>query len=684
MKEKVDMWQRSDKAGIIKFKNMKFSKILIVLIFISMLLMLAPLIFCQLPYCVITGDVAQSYKWTFLISQDIKNIAYDTYPKLFPLLSWVFSSIFNISIGAGMYIVTILFDILLPIVMYKLALKLTNHKELSLLSAFFSVVIVIYSSANVGLSTPAPQTITLIMLPLTLYFFITERYILAGIFLGLHVLTHTSWPITFLLIMLYTFLKFYESKKLFVFKPALLSLFTSLLISLPLTIYIYKNAVYNFWAKFLKYINIDQMISFLSFPFSILPYFIIVLGAYGCWRIFKEKKDLNCKFIAFSFLLIIGLSQTYFLNPPSLISDFIYSPSRVLTFLFFPLSILSAVSLSSFLRNKKYIITICLICLLVSVYSYWLWHQKLNKNLDNYDIDLVNFFQKNKDFDKTILYNPINQYGNEWLIIYLGGENVTQSYKGFLLLGNYTKIVYNPVSYVLVKKDDTYMKNFVDYFKNNLTLIHNNSKYNLYKFNPIETKTDEEMLKDYIISFSMFFNQHPKVSNLFENPFMIQVNTKDTKETICLIVYKKNITITDCIGRYDLKIEGEKVFLKELFTTMYGLNDFVYRFFWFYDNDKLSLSTTSDTNVSVNIPNKLHKSLGNFDLNLYDIKTTAKIKTTESNIKINLIRTEKGFKISLKFFAKLIKWVVPNSIYSYPNILFGFVYGGLYELFNRI
>lgn len=651
------------------------------LILLAIVLMLLPLVLYPLPKYVLNGDVTQVYKFTLLMSKNIKNIAYSEYPKFFHLSSLFFSKIFSIPIGASIYIVTAVFSILFPIVVYKLALKITKHKEVSLLAAFLSLTIGIYTSPNFGITLPIPQTISLTFLTLSVLFFISDKPILAGIFLGLHYLTHPSWPITFVFLLVYSILTFLKRKDIKSFQPLIISTSVAILLVSPITFYITKNSIHAQY-EHLTVHEADSMtmISLFSYPFVIWPPLIILFAFYSSYKLFK-KSTMNLKFLIINFLLTIVGTQAYFLEIPKLIFlGLLFSTDRLIFFSLPFIAILCAISLFHvFEQKKKFLIILCLFVLLFSMFFYIKNIQNFNLMLNNNDLDMLNFLEGNS-IDKNIFYNPSKTYQQEWALIHMSGNNpldfefTKASYLGFLAVEKYDPInIYN-FSYVLERKNDPYINEFVNNQKNNLNLIYSNKEYNLYEVKNPTSKEHEELLVNYLTVFSGYFNQHPRFQNSSKSSTILEVGTIETNESVCVLVGKK-MEIAECTGKYDFKIIGNKAAIKELFTTMWGASDFVYRFLWFYDHGKIFITSSNHTNVDMIVSNNLLPS-GTFSFNLQDVNTHINIDTKNhvTRLRIEQLRDQRGVNISLRFISKSLKWIQLNSIYSYPNIIFGIIY----------
>lgn len=672
------------------FKNQPLSFYLKILTIVTLIAMLYPMIQHPLPKYVYGSDVMHHYKYSFLISQDIKNIATDPYPKMFPITSVLLHKIFNIPLGTSMYLVVLFCASLFPWIMYKLSLRLTENEEISLLSAFLSVAIVIYSGSYMGISMAMPQVVALFLIPLVVYLFLSNRLLWAGLFLGIHIMTHSSWPLTLFFILLYLSIQFFEKKQITIFKPFILMIILGLIVYLPYWWYINSNIVYKELVE--KFIHMQRRnVSFFYYPFIIWPPGIILLGIYACWRIYKDKKDWNTsyKFVIVSFITILIVHQSYFLSltTTSFLNLMIFIPDRVLYFLIYPLAILSAYALFQITkggkRRKEYLIGICLIFMLISIPNYWQKMDAYHRELGISEINIIDVFHNMKEYDQYVLYNPLLKDGGlSRTVIYMGGQYEPWSADCFLVFSKFKTINHVNFTYVLENKNDPEMNTFIDKHQKDLKEVYSNSEYGIYEFLNMPQQSDT--LEDYADQYVYYYNTdvyNRYLTNISDKPLKVLLKASDTKEDICLIL-DQGMKIDSCKENYDIKVEGNAQVLKEILLT-HGVRSFIDNFLWFYDHGYISITPAEDIDISVVLPNKIYREIET-SIHLQDIDIYINIDATESDAKIHItkIPNEKSIKLSLKFFARSLEWVDLHYTQSFPNFIFSIPYALIMEFLN--
>ena len=110
--------------------HLGFTGVLWILVYAATLLMLLPLFQFPYPDYVYNGDVALHYKLISLVSQNLGNIAYEIYPKLFHLLAVAAMGV-GLSVWQAMVAVTAVFALLTPYAIYRCARALTGDKQLA-------------------------------------------------------------------------------------------------------------------------------------------------------------------------------------------------------------------------------------------------------------------------------------------------------------------------------------------------------------------------------------------------------------------------------------------------------------------------------------------------------------------------------------------------------------------------
>lgn len=670
--------------------NFTLSSYLKILTIIALVLMLYPLIQHPPFEYVCCGDDAEDYKFSFLISKDFKNIARigtfekDVYPKLYHLTVALLYKTLGFSFGTGMLLIILFADVLIPLLTYKLSLLITKHREISLLSAFLSVITIFYIGGQNGPSALAPENVAMALVIMIIYLFISNKPYIAGLFLGMYMITHKSWPISLAFILIYALIKFSEEKKVSVFKPIVITLILSFLISLPYNIYLQTHLVDKPIPGELTSSIVRKNISPLAYIWLIWPPGIIILGVYACWKIYRDKKDWNIsyKFIVTSFLIVFITTQSYFLLSFNTYLPFLgnitFMPFRVLPFMLYFLSVLSAYAIFKIVKGKKsYIVTICLIFMLVSVSHYWPT-AKFYKIGDS-EWEVIHAFQDTGNYSKNVVYNPLHKskYG---ILIFMGGQNSLPTEDIYLILSEFRKINSVDVTYILTNNKDSEMNTFIDKHKKDLKEIYSNSEYSIYEF--LNKPQQSNTLRDYADQYSYYYNNylHPGYTHgIFEKPLTIWLEAVDTEEKVC-ITLNQGMEVISCNDLYDFKLRGRSAVFKEMLTT-YGVKPSLDRFLWLYNHDHLSISPSEDVNASLILPGGLNKGVYT-TLFLYDINTYVEINITKTKTMVHIIKTtqENGTRLSLKFFARSLEWVLFTESVSYPNIIVGVPYAVVMEL----
>ena len=672
--------------------NSSLPNYLKILTLVTLVLMLYPLLTHPLLTHVVYGDVTGHYAFAYLLSHDITQIKSTTYPGLYALTSAVIHNLTGLSLGASMYLLIVIAAVLLPIMTYKLTLALTKQKDISLLSAFLSVAVTI-NMTMVGLSAPVAQTIALTLLPLTLYLFVSGRPAAAGVALGVYIITHFSWPLTFFLLFLYSALVFMENRKYAIFKKLAITIVIAIIVASPYYLYVFTQALYDMKSPTISTVKPSfKGISVVSFLWLIWPPFIILLALYASWKIYREKKEWNTsyKFIIISFLIILLSTQEYFLNifvqeylfgGDILKTHAIFEPNRVLVFVLYFVSVLSAYSIYKITSGReKPILLICLAIIALAVPEYYQTYD--NFTLTDTELSMIEFFHSTGNYSERVVYDITDKKAQaETYVINMGGKVVVQSEDNLLFFDQFKTINCPQIGYILASRNDTAMNAFIEKHKTSFSEIYSNRDYLIYGLLE-QPECLNNSVDGYVDAFTYYYDAYifPAHMSGFAKmtPFVVMLESKDTKKDICLSISTRMEKVDCDSSRRDFKISGSDMALKYLFSHPYGVKPFTDNLLWLYDNGFIEISAGSNVDINIIVPNKLSKIVKtvNIPVYFYDIGVYAKARVNESEIDLHITTKPVGnyFKLSLGFFAKIIEWTNLARSYSYPNILIGLPY----------
>ena len=683
-------------AGKIKFcKDPDTETYLKILTAISLLLVLYPLLTHPLTEYVVVGDVASHYGFVFLITKGMENVGATLYPKMFHIIVAMISGISGSSIGTAMYALTIAAATAMPFVTYRLALLLTKNQEISLLSSLFSLITMIYTSSNVGIGLPIPQTVALSLISLILYLYISKKAAAAGIVLGFYMCLHSSWPLVFYFIGLYALLEFAEKKNKRVFVPAGIAMILPFLIYVPYSLYVRSHIIY-IAPLFPK--AMFSYVSFFSFLWLIAPPGLLLLALYSAWKILKKKEDytLGYKFTAISFLSVLLSTQTFFIGVGSPFAGLLspegvpLTSERFLTFGLFSIAVLSAYAVYKITRgNKTYVVAICLIAMALSIPGYWSSYEANITKLSDSGLGVMDALKQTGKYNRYVLYNPLYPDFSATRAIFMAGDIPLQSEDSFSVLSKFMTLnaLQIDVSYVLKNRDDEEMNEFSAKHASSLKEIYSNDEYVLYEITeklPASNKT----LRDYADLYVWYYNKYTletHTTDLFDNPFTIRIRSRETNETVCFGV-NESVSVISCEARQDFEVEGNNIAYEYLFLPKYGIKPFMTKFLWFYNHGSLTVTPDKDLDLTLSVPNKIRRPL-EYKVLLYDAGIYVDIKADEKEARAKLTAAPIGSgynKISLGFFAKTLEWIELSRSYSYPNAIFGLFYAGVSEAYQQI
>ena len=663
------------------------------LVIAALLLMLYPLFAHPMPRYLPTPDASAHYNWAFFISKDIAGLGLTLYPKLFHVTAALITNVIGLDIGTSICLIIVASSMLLVYSTYRLALLLTKNQEVSLLSSFFSLIVVVYIPGNFGVTMPIPQSVALALLPLVLYLFISKKSVLSGITLAMYTFLHASWPVALFLIVVYSFMTLREEKKISSLKPLFITLTVTFILYLPYSMYMNSHLIYLTTDP----AGTSAGISLISFVWLVWPPGIFLLALYSCWKILLKKRDYtkDYRFIVLSFLIILLSTQVYLFGLTGPLVKVLFAenitivPERFFTFSLFFMSVLSAYAVIHMTQGKKNsVVAVCLIALMVSVPYYWNKCSILAVRFSDSDIDVIKAFHNTSPFNRFGSYNNLYPGKPIGVLIAMGGQNDVGGEDAFFILNEFKTFNNINVTFFLDKRDDPVTKEFIEKHRNSMKEIYSNSDYVIYEFTE-KIENSNKSLVDYLTQYSWHYNTYvyPKyTSKIFEAPAKIKVKNQDTGEEVCVRL-NGSMEITQCAGGYDLMMEGSSEAFNYLFLSSYGIIPFMRGSLYLYNHNHISIKPGDDTNIRLVLPNKFNRQI-DFTLFLYDVALYLNVESNNSQMKVKLARTSHGpfYKISLRFFARSIEWVNPTMKYSYtiPNILIGVPYAGIMEVYEQM
>ncbi len=591
-----------------------------VLIFISFIVVAIPVITYQPPYYIINGDVAQAYKYTYLINKDISNVFGDTYHKGYHVLSSILT--FGIlPVETGMLLLTLLSICGLILFTYKLGYFFTNDKTVAHISAALSPLTLAFTSANFGMFL-IPQTLGIMLFVASLYYFVTKRPLISGLIIALHLTVHASFVFSVVAILIYCIFSIVFEKKFAYVKDTAFALAIVILAFLLYKFLFLDEAIFDFWAQYKTLVQIDTLISVFSLPVAIFPPLIIFASLIGSWLAWKRNE---CKYIILLLLLFIAFSQSYLLNFGALPGGIPNTPSRILNFIGVPLAILSSYAFSTFLANKKKLLFVLILFIIFfSGLFYISTTTGMTRHLDKNDIEAVKYLQSTGEYDRIGLYNNSDRWGKNFLIVHLGGQRIAEHIDTIVIdtiISRKNLVSDYPVDFVLLDRNSKGLEDIL-ITQNVTNIAFKNKEYKIIGVVNKSKTFPKHKVRDYVTSFVNIFNNHPKagIFNKLLNSTNIKLISADSNENVCLSV-SEAISVVEC-KNVNVTISGKREALVELFSSR-GLTEFIYRF-----------------------------------TSLYNSK----------NIKIYPDTT------ATQMLLKSLRWVNLLSPYSYPNILLGFVF----------
>jgi len=601
-----------------------------------------------MPTNVLSGDVAQAYTYTLLVSENPDNIFYNEYPKLFHIFSALAGAPFG-DIGTGMYVVSIIASLVAVLSIFKIALIITGNKDISLFSAAFSMSIIpLGTGANIGLFWPIPQTLGIMFFCLTALMLVEKRFLLAGAMAGFHYISHSSWLISFAMIIAFFIADLCMKGKENIVKDLFKGVLGFLAIFIPVYMAFAYYTKHWFWMQFSR--DIDVMISAVSFPVSIFPPLIFLAGIYGMIKSLK-KPSMEIIFLAIVFIMIIIGSQLYLLDIPGLVLGQKLTPYKILSFFILPVSIFAPIAVFSLIKKKIHRIGILILVVLVSATFFHSTVSTFNKTMDKNDIGILEGLKEMGIRDNIIIYYPSDVYGSERYITVMSGNREARYENYAYRYLNKTKDVIGN-HFFLTNADNVVGNDYKEVLKN--------SKYAVYRYVGNTTVGDVYSLSDMTTVFAGYLNDHGKVK-LENSTLSIKFLEKDSGNSICIDYNGK--FISEKCGNVSVEISGDSKSLREMFTMMYGLRDLGKRMEIMLYSGELEMKINGKTELSgIKIPFLTGKKI-----HLTDMEATL----TVGKDTVVIEPGKGGIPMKLKGMLGLVKFVNFQTEFSYPNIIFG-------------
>ncbi|MBM3303679.1 MAG: hypothetical protein FJY76_01170 [Candidatus Aenigmarchaeota archaeon] len=665
-------------ANIIEWaKNNRTDALLVALTAVSLLLMSLPLLVFSYPSFINNGDVALHYKLSSLVFENWRFLAFELYPKLFHIMvSLLAYAMPWLGVWGGMVTVTLAFVVFMPVAMYKLAFELFGSRRVSILSAFFSVIILVHNSAFVGVALAVPQTLAMTLAPAILYFFLRKRWISTGVLLGALMLLHGSWPMLVVFMFLYAVIMQCRKKAFLGWMGvAVFSTALAAIISLPLT-------AYNKMFLFHDTINatvlgttayVSSMISIFAVPLIIVPFFSFILYVYGGWNIFRKRGKEKIPMMVLLFLaLVLATSQAFLLLPAGHIFGLVFISSRVLFLVFIPIAMLCAYGLVAASRGKSYVVVaVAFLFIAASIPYYHAWYEHKNVAMGAGEIEAASFLSGSGQRNAMVLFNPLRYNMQEHFIVMTGLQDFNLT-NAALLLSGYNKSAVS-FRYVLAEKNDSAMKLFTDANSWRLSEIYSNSKYSVFSVTG-GFELEEPDIDSYVRGFTFFYNQNQRLRGLVvSEPVSLAVKSGD--DVVCARIMER-MDVVPCGYNQDFEIKGEGGYIRELFST-YSISEFAYRLLWLYGNGMINITASSMANITVSVPRSVPGFMGSH-FHLMDVGLYAGISGAGglSNVTVSSahVAGAKYTETSLKSVSRLTRWVLANSWFTFPNAVWGAAY----------
>ncbi len=614
---------------------------------VAFILFSLAIIMRPLPINVLSGDVAQAYTYTLLISENPDNIFYNEYPKLFHILSALAGAPFG-DIGTGMYIVSIIASLVVVLSIFRIALAITGNKDISLFSAVFSMSIMpLGTGANIGLFWPIPQTLGIMFFCLAALLLVEKRFLLAGVMAGFHYLSHNSWPISFATILAFIVADLCMRGKEGVGR----GLFSGILGFLAVFVPVYTAFLYYtkhwFWTQFSR--DVDVMVSAVSFPLSIFPPFVFLAGIYGMIKSIV-KPSVGTLFLAIVFIMVIIGSQLYLIDIPGLVLGQKITPYKILPFFVLPISIFSSIAVFSLVKQNFQRTSILILIVLVSAAFFHSTVSTFNKTLDKNDTGMLEGLKEIGIRDSTIIYYSAEVYDSErYITVMSGNKEARYENYAYRYLNKTKEVIGN--HFFLTKTDNVIGSDYKEVLKND--------KYTLYNYTGITTQEDVYSLSDMASVYAGYLNDHGKV-RLGNSSFSIMF-LENGGDSIC-IVYDGKFVSGKC-NNATIEISGKRENLRQIFTMMYGLRDLGKRAELMLASGELEMKINGRTELyGVKIPFVAGKKFY-----LTDLGTTLSIGKDY----IIMEPGKEGIPVKYRSILGLVKFVNFQTEFSYPNIVFG-------------
>lgn len=576
------------KISIIEqFKNNKPLLMIFFILTIIILLKILSLVFFPIPEYLHAADIPSHIKRIELIKQDLKYFAYEPYyPKGFHLVAAGLS--FLMGVGNAITLITIVSTLLFVFFTYKLAVFFSNDRFAGALTAFLSVTVSILVDV-MGVPTPVPQTVGMAFLVMTLYFFVSGKYIPAAILLAVHSFFHQTWVLSAFLIfawfvlnnkitlqsvkqkilpafgLLFAFIFLYNSVQLF-FSPSVITP------KLQADLFIPTDHV--------KLKFFDLMISPLSLHAVTSPPFIFFLAFLGVFFVRKnfDKKKL---FVLFWFIVLLLASQSYWvfddfqIGFAGIAQSAILIGSRMLVYTIFPLSFFSAHALAIIksydLGGKLFVAFILMVLFFSSIPSF-----AVKPDFTQKELSAIEELRK-LPVDAVVLSDPVR------LDIILMGLKVSPYTRDIILIeAGLQPADINHLDYVLVEYPEKFVVHSLSGSSGNVFSKTGSKIYSNY--------STDKSLASYVNAFMV--SSRPYIP-IFRQ--QIKIISTDTGEEVCYS--DSNSLPSNCNNGDYFTIMGKKTDLSSLFDSYFETKTLYNSFAYLYRNKKISFEP--DLNVTI-------------------------------------------------------------------------------------
>lgn len=628
--------------------------------------------------------MANHYNYVSLLAKDSGNIAYTNTPLFFHFFAAVIVNAFNVPVGLALNLIGLLFFALLPFSVYKLCRLFSEDKTVPLLAALFSMLIQSVLDPS-SLLAGLPSRAAMALVPLILYLFLSKRFIFAGLVMGLLAITHLSWPVAIILVFLAVLLGFFGGKKINF--AGIIKFFVASLFAPLVYLFFYNAGLAAHASKIIFSFNptpyslFGLWVSPFYLPLMFLPLFAVLLALVGLAKSAKTREFFgkHAFFSLWLLLLAVG-TQSYFIFSEFDNASVVFAPGRLKAFLIFPIAFFASVAtvwLSK--KTKKDLLTVAVVCVLMLLFSVpsILNSSKTIRHTET-QLELIEKVSQ-KYSDEMILSAPWLDYGASMII----GNIVTKSGNSPARLADKylffsSQKTFNRFDRVLLLIDngDSRQKSFIDLHASDFEIVFSNADFSLFEYKKLVG--NNYSLKDAAGAFSLAMND----SNIFLQQLLfgepLKLKFSSGSEAACISVFREAKAAECDSNSIDFEFSGDRNAILDLLTN-YNADLFVYLALWHFDHKELEIKPLKG-NLVLEKKTLIKLPALEFSVFLKDINLTAFVESTSGSV---FFETKKGkapgtIDLSLKFFARAIKWANPfSSQYGQPNIVFGLIFAFL-------